>query len=150
MDATPMTGKPLLTAFLLGTIVFAIPAYMLLDRSPAVETVIHLEPQFVFPGQRAEAVWTVKVLRPNCYGYVHRKMIDSGRQEFGFSSVDSVIHGAVGSIGLYRYDWTIPSGMSPGPAVLRRNTERWCNPLQRWLWPMHEVHEAKFEVTNPP
>jgi hypothetical protein len=132
--------------FVLGLLVFATPVYFLLDRSPAVETEIHFEPDHVVPGQHAQAVWTVKVLRPHCRGLVHRSMIDSQGHIFAFEAVASVIHGDVGTTDTYYYGWTIPIGMSSGPALFRRNTERWCNPLQRWLWPMQEVHEAKFTV----
>lgn len=138
--------KSMLVSFLLGVAAFSLPMYLLLDRSPAVETTIRMEPDHVVPGQKAEAVWTVKVLRPHCRGLVHRTMIDSQNRIFAFSSISSVIHGEVGTEDTYRYDWIIPMGMSPGKAVFRRNTERWCNPLQRWLWPMQEVHEAHFTV----
>jgi len=148
-----MRSRPLLVVFLVGMLVFSIPVWMLLDRSPAVETVIHLVPDHVVAGQKAEAVWSVTVLRSGwfiggggCRGLVHRAMIDSQRQIFAFSSIAAVVHGDVGTTDTYRYDWTIPMGMAPGPAIFRRNTERWCNPLQKWIWPMQEVHEARFTV----
>jgi hypothetical protein len=141
-----MKNRPLLFWFLFGCLIFAVPAYLLLDRSPAVETVIHMEPDVVHPGQNAEAVWTVKTLRPHCRGRVHRAMVDSQKRVFGFESVDAVIHAPVGDVRTFHFGWVIPLGMSPGPAILRRNTDRWCNPLQQWLWPMQEIHEAKFTV----
>jgi hypothetical protein len=137
---------PLTLGFMFGMFVFSVPAYFLLDRSPAVETVIHMAPDKVVPGQHFEAVWSVKVLRPHCRGMVHRVIIDSQRQVFAFASVAAVIHGDVGTVDIYRSDWIVPMGMSSGPAIFRRNTERWCNPLQKWLWPMQEVHEAEFTV----
>jgi len=141
-----MMKRPLLLSFLFGAAVFSWPAYQLLNRSPAVETTIHWEPETVVPGQRSEAVWTVKVLRPGCRGLVYRKMIDSQGRIFAFSAVEAVIHGKVGTTDTYRSDWVIPAGMSPGPATFRRDTERWCNVLQHWLWPMQEVHKAHFTV----
>lgn len=145
-----MTGhRSLAVSFVLGLLIFATPIYFLLDRLPAVETVIHFEPDRVFPGQHVQVVWTVKVLRSHCHGRVHRSMIDSQGHIFAFESIAAVIHGVVGTIDTYYYEWSIPVGISPGPAIFRRNTERWCNPLQQWLWPMHEVHEAMFTVLSP-
>jgi hypothetical protein len=133
-------------SFMLGLVIFVVPMYLLLDRSSAVETEIHFDPDHVLPGQQVQVVWSVKVLRPQCRGLVHRSMIDSQGRIFAFDSIASVIHGEVGTTDTYYYGWSIPIGISPGPAVFRRNTERWCNPLQQWLWPMQEVHEAKFTV----
>jgi hypothetical protein len=143
---THLLKHPLLLSFIFGCVVFSIFAYLLLDRSPAVETVIHMVPDAVVPGQKFEAVWSVKVLRPHCRGLVHRVMVDSQGQIFAFASIAAVIHGEVGTTDTYRSDWIVPMGMSLGPAIFRRNTERWCNPLQKWLWPMQEVHEAEFMV----
>lgn len=146
MVAEPLTVKVLLASFCSGLVVFSVPAYLLLDRSAAVETVVHLEPDHVTPGQMVEVVWSVKVLRAGCMGLVHRQVVDSQNRIFAFASVGAVIHGKVGTTDTYRYDWTIPMGMQPGLAVFRRNTERWCNPLQHYFWPMQEVHEATFTV----
>lgn len=142
-------NRPLLAPLFLGMIVFFVPAAMLLDRRPAVETHLWIEPPVVMPGQRFQAVWTVKVLRPHCIGRVHPTLIDSTSQVFAFGAVDSVIHGPVGTTGTYHYEWTAPNGMAPGIATMRRNTDRGCNPLQFWLWPMKEVHEAEFTVISP-
>jgi hypothetical protein len=151
MDTRTMRRRSLLTAFLLGFVVLSVPIFLLLDRSPAVETVIHLEPNVVHPGQSVEVVWTVKTLRENwvgenCCGRVYRMMFDSQKRVFAFESTLSVTHAPVGETRTYHIDWTIPMGMLPGPATLRRNVDRWCNPLQQWLWPMQEVHEAAFTV----
>lgn len=141
-----MTERPLLLAFLFGCLVFSYPAFLLGDRSPAVETVMHLEPDVVQPGQMVDVVWTVRTLRAHCRGRVHRAMIDSQKRVFAFESIDAVIHAPVGDSRTFHFGWMIPLGMSDGPALLRRNTDRWCNPLQQWLWPMQEVHEAAFTV----
>jgi hypothetical protein len=32
-------------------------------------------------------------------------------------------------------------------AIFRRRTDRWCNPIQEVFWPMHEIHEVKFQIS---
>ncbi len=144
-----MASIRMLSMWLYLLLTIPIILYLLMDRRPAVETTdFHLEPAVVRPGQKVEAVWTVKSLRANCRGIVHRRMIDSQRQVFAFSSTYAVLHGDAGTTSTYRTVWTIPMGISPGSAILQRNTERWCNPLQQWIWPMQEQYEAKFTVAE--
>jgi hypothetical protein len=135
---------------LIGAVLFFIPASMLWDRSPAGETHLWIDPPVVAPGQHFQAVWTYHVLRPNCVGRVHPVLEDSAHQVFAFASVDSVVHGPVGTTGTYHSNWRAPNGIAPGPVTMRRYTDRGCNPLQFWLWPMKEVHEAKFTVALAP
>lgn len=145
--------RALMMLVAVGVGIFALPAAMLMDRRPAVRTVMSVVPDVTAPGQRVEVQWSVQVLRSGtfgggCSGYVHRKIIDSSGHEFGYSSIDSIIHGEVGTTGHYRVEWLIPTGIAGGPAVIRRNTERWCNLLQKWFWPIHELHEAYFTVVS--
>ncbi len=145
-----MASIRILSMWLYFALTIPIVLYLLLDRRPAVETTnFHLEPAVVTPGQKVEAVWTVRSLRENCRGIVHRRMIDSQHQVFAFSSTYAVLHGTVETTSTYRTAWTIPMGISAGPAILQRNTERWCNPLQQWVWPMQEQYEATFMVLPP-
>jgi hypothetical protein len=125
--------------------------YLLLDRRPAIEsTNFHFSPDVIRPGQKSDAVWTTKTLRDpdRCRGLVHRKFIDSNGQEFPFAPIDATIHDPVGDTATHRFRWRIPEGMAPGPAIFRRNVDRWCNPLQQWFWPMYEQHEATFTVAE--
>jgi len=126
--------------------------FLLFDRGAAIETTnFHFNPDVLRPGAKTRAAWTVKTLRDpdQCRGLVHRSLIDSQGQVFAFSTIDAVIHGSIGEVHTYYYPWTIPTGLAPGPAIFRRNVDRWCNPLQRWVWPMHEVHETTFTVLPP-
>ncbi len=142
-----MKDRSALVSLALGAIVFTYPAYLLLDRRAAGETVMWMEPDVVRPGQASDAVWSYKAYRNGCRGLVHRVHIDSQGHHFDYDAIDAAIHGPIGVTELHRFEWVIP-GMAPGPAIFRRQTDRWCNWLQR-LWPMQEVHEAKYTVLPP-
>lgn len=129
-----------------GCLIIIPPVYQISDRRPAIETVVWMEPDEVHAGGQSDAVWTNKILRSGCRGRIHRTHIDSEGNRFEFEVVDAVLHGAAGTMEKHRFTWTIPAKMKPGPAVMQRITERGCGLWQWWIWPMLELHEAKYTV----
>lgn len=137
--------KTLLIAFGLGLVVFIVPVGMLFSRGRAVETTdFHMAPSIVMAGQKIEAVWTDIPLRAGCHGIVHRRFIN-GTDVWVFPPVYAVNHGPVGKAETFHTMWTVPN-MAPGEGVFQKTINRWCNPVQQWLWPMREVQEARFVV----
>lgn len=135
----------MLLAFIVGSVVFIVPAGMLLSRGQIVETTdFHMVPSIVRIAQRSEAIWSDKTLRSGCGGLVHRRFI-AGNDIWIFPPVHTVQHGDVGSMQRFHTPWIVPD-LPPGKAVFRKDIERWCNPIQKWVWPMWEMQEAPFEV----
>jgi hypothetical protein len=141
--------RGLTVPFIAGMIFFAYPMVMVFDRRPIVEqTDFRAEPDVLRPGQKFETVWTIETFRPRCNGYTHREIIDSAGQVFAFDSTYAVPHDVVGTETI-RARWTLPLGVAPGPARIRRKTARWCNGLQELFWPMWTIHDAEFTVVVP-
>ena len=135
--------------FVSGSLIVLPPTFQVLDRSPAIETKLWMEPSEVKAGDYSDAVWINRILRAGCRGTVQRTHIDSSGEEFEFGTIDAVFHGPIGTTEKHRYSWTIPVKMKPGPATFRRVTKRGCGLFQWLIWPMTEIHKADYIVLPP-
>ena len=146
-----MRPRPFLIAFLVGALVFATPAYMLLQREPCIETTdFHMEPSTVASGQKFVAVWTDRTLRAGCNGMLNRRFIaTNGIDIWVFPPAHTVHHGAVGSTSRFHTPWIAPDAPPGTDIVFRKDIQRWSNPIQKWVWPMEEAQEAPFSIVEP-
>jgi hypothetical protein len=136
--------------FLLGALVFVAVLWMASDRRPVVEqTDFHVDPSAVRPGQRVDAVWTDKTLRARCNGVVFPRIVgmkDGQLQTFGAPPRPPVGHNVVGKTETFRTVWKIPELDHGSSGYFDKRTNRWCNIVQEWLWPMKEETWAPFTV----
>jgi hypothetical protein len=122
--------------------------YLLFDRRPATNTMMTVEPAVIQPGEDAKVISVVDVLRMHCRGQVYPEVEIMGFPIINLPMQHVAIHDKPGLYGPYRYVFRVPDDAPRGATgIFRRRTDRWCNPIQEALWPMHEVHEAKFQIS---
>jgi hypothetical protein len=124
----------------LGLLVAAPVFGMLFDRREPV----HLyEGQFVpdqvLPGQSIVVVWEVDELRQGCDGVVERRILEKKTGKVHYFKREPTVYHLVGPAGgrqTFSRDFTLPQAITPGPAEYTTIGERWCNLLQKYIWPM--------------
>lgn len=126
---------------------------LLFDRRQAVETLtIRFVSAPVVAGKPVMVQWTVIERRHGCAGKVYPIWIDSSGTVFD-AKVDIVPFRDVKGDDpqTFRRPRIVPIGLMPGDATFAPWAERWCNPVQEWLWPMRdELPKVKFTVSAPP
>jgi hypothetical protein len=111
---------------------------MIGDRRDVVEMkFLSLFPTTLSPGAPAIITWETKVLRPGCDGEVTRQIIDSSRVVFTYAKNQSVIN-PDSTPKQFSGTFIVPNGVHTGAGIHRTTAVRWCNPLQKWLWPLHD------------
>lgn len=142
-----MRVRTFLLIFIFFLALFSVPTWMLLDRSPAVETTMTTDPPVVSPGAILRIISMVRVLRRNCRARVYPQLRIPGIPIINLPSQYSPSHNEPGMYGPYQYSLVIPADAPRGVVgVFRRNTDRGCGSLQYYLWPMREVHEVQFMI----
>lgn len=121
----------------LGILVAAPIGIMLLDRREPIT--LHsgqIVPDTVRPGQTVTVLWRVTENRP-CDGEVARRVVDSSGKIHEFRREPTVYH-LVGERGVQTFSgpFTMPDGMVDGPAYYTTSGYRWCNVLQKLIWPI--------------
>jgi len=113
-----------------------IAAIMLFDRRTVVEMqFVSLYPEILAPGESAGITWKTKVLRPGCDGTVTREIIDAAGVIYVYQKNQSAINPKI-SPQQFTGVFYVPPGVVQGPAIHRTIAVRWCNELQRLIWPM--------------
>jgi hypothetical protein len=136
----PMTPREVLCHILAAAFALLVvtpPIVMLLDRrDPAELTGGQMLPHDVRSGQAVTIAWDI-IERRACAGEFTPIIIDAGKQVHYFARQPTVYRDTLRPDGLRFYKHiTLPTGLAPGPAIYTVQVERWCNPLQRYLWPI--------------
>lgn len=141
---------PVLVGLLITGAVFALAV----DRNDPRD-IIHAttDPAVVVPGQIVSIVYTAKDKR-ECNGVVHRWIVDSGgalKKPKLYALPDaSVFHNyttnAPGVPFEFSREIRVPFNINWGTATYHATTERWCNPLQQYFWPISSSDYASFTV----
>jgi len=139
---------PILAALFIGFIGAA-----LLDRAePTPVLQAYIEPQVIHPGGVGTIHYTIREDRV-CDGIVHRWLVDSRGVIFDLVDIptEHAKPDADSNITSFAREVPIPWGISSGPAGYYADTYHWCNPLQKYLWPIHKTTAAaviKFAITR--
>jgi len=114
--------------------------YMVGDRDTVVEVVnARIVPHNIVAGGEVEVTWMANELRTDCGGEVHRTVIDSKGKRFPypvFSVVDRDDSDKQAKPQEFSRLIKLPAKMAPGPFVMSVVVYRWCNPIQKFFWPM--------------
>ena len=118
-------------------------AFQLLDRRP----VLRIEATSVSPnpataGQPITITWTAREFRM-CEGEVIRWITDSRGRVYEYARIASVVKDpAAPQPRTFFRELQLAKDISPGRAVYTSRVIRWCNIVQRVLWPMTEENPA--------
>lgn len=135
-------------AISIGMILVFPVLWMLGDRRPVVEVIDpKIMPDPVVPGAPMTLTWKV-IEHRSCEGSVQRSIVDSTGRKFTFQQDATVYHSAAEPRQLEFYrELVAPLGLTPNSvATYHAAVERWCNPLQHWIWPMREELKIQFNV----
>ncbi len=118
--------------------------YSVLIENPRVE------PNQVEAGANATLHFTARGFDLACKGVVDRSIIDSKGviyrlKETATSNIKPIEHGGFE----FSRTFPVPVGMASGPATYRAIVTRWCNPIQKFFWPIVEETDVKFSVAPP-
>lgn len=134
-------------------IVLAPLTIMFLDRRQPVELeLISFEPSAVHEGDEVTVTYRANIHREGCGGELVRTIVDSANKITAFVREPTVFNNNRSALGNVEFAKTliIPRGVTPGPAKYVPKIERWCNPLQRYLWPIQQNPEPSIEFTILP
>lgn len=112
-------------------------------------------PDNFYPGEVIKAVLDITEYR-NCDGVVRRFLVTNVNKPGELSKVyhfeDSDIshqNDQLPSMKTLEMSFRIPIDAEPGTAVYHRQVTRWCNVLQKYLWPIQDKDETMaFEITE--
>ena len=118
--------------------------YRVLIENPRVE------PNQVEAGANATLHFTARGFDLACKGVVDRSITDSQGvitklKETDTSNIKPIEHGGFE----FSRSFPVPAGAAPGPAVYKAVVTRWCNPIQKFFWPIVEETDVKFSVLPP-
>lgn len=122
---------------------------MLFDRRQPLELIDgSISPYNAKAGQEVRVTWTARELRA-CDGELYRVFIDSAKTVYPTLVEPTVYHQTFADRRTFQKLMVIPAGMTPGPAIYFAPIERWCNPLQKYIWPIRsEGLQIKFNVVE--
>lgn len=126
---------------------------MLTDRRPVlVYENPRVVPDPVVRGEKASLAFDVIEYR-SCDGTFQRFIVDAAGHVFSFDKEATSLR-AVSSPPSPRTihrEFSVPRGAAIGPAVYRVHLTRWCNIVQKYIWPMREsASEVHFTITDRP
>lgn len=133
-----MIRKPLCRIFgaVLGAIVVAPALIMLLDRREPLDLISgYITPLDARGGDEVRVTWTAKEHRA-CDGQLIRVFIDSAKVAYPTVTEPTVYHRTFSDQRTFQKKMIVPRGMALGPAYYTARVERWCNPIQRYVWPI--------------
>lgn len=117
-------------------------AIMLFDRRQPVQLEItSIVPNAGRVGDELTVNYDVMIDRDGCNGELLRVIIDSANHVSAFVREPIVFTNRIGNFGERVHlskTFVIPRGVTPGPAIYAPLIDRWCNPLQRYLWPIQQ------------
>lgn len=136
-----------------SVIVLAPLTIMFLDRRQPVELqLVSIEPSKVREGDEVTVTYNANIIREGCGGELLRTIVDSANKITAFVREPTVFNNNKVTSGNITVSKTliVPRGITPGPAKYVPKIERWCNPLQRYLWPIQQNPEPSIEFTVLP
>lgn len=113
-------------------------AIMLFDRrDPIVVEAVFLAPSPAYPGDTLTMRWRAREYRA-CDGVVKRRFIGARDHIIREAiAVPTVYHGTADGLPRdFEVQFVIPNNLGPGSYSYEPVTIRWCNELQRLLWPL--------------
>ena len=129
-------------AVLIGTFV-----WMLLDRREVVRMEFAgFTPNILVQGEPATVTWKTKVFRTDCDGTVQRKIVDSHGIEFTYQMNRTVFSPEHAIRDQFTGQFIVPLGAAPGLATHITEPVRWCNVVQKYVWP---IRNERYEVQVP-
>lgn len=124
----------------LGVLVAAPVFGLLVDRREPVRLYQgQFVPDQVTPGQTVVVVWEADEMRFGCDGVIERRILEKKTGKVHYFKREPTIYHMVGPEGgrqTFSKDFTLPEAITPGPAEYVTIGERWCNVLQKFLWPI--------------
>lgn len=96
-------------------------------------------PDQVLPGQSVVIVWEADELRQGCDGVLERRILEKKTGKVHYFKREPTVYHLVGPAGgrqTFSKDFTLPEAITAGPAEYTSIGERWCNLLQKYLWPI--------------
>lgn len=128
------------------SISFVVPlVYMALDRStPIIISEGRIEPNLLTPGETATLIWKATIVR-DCEGSIRRVFTDAA----GFVTISEPFPAVYISIFTaskqeFRKELKLPPKMTDGQGKYQIDRTFWCNPVQRYLWPIHDISEPIY------
>ena len=141
----------------LGLLIITPIAVMLLDRrSPIVLEDGVITPDPAIPGDTVSITWTT-IERRACDGEFSRRIVEgqpSGKIH-EFARGPTVYHrlskGTDGQRKTFTRSFTLPESVTPGVVTYTVHGTRWCNVLQKYIWPIpFDGPKVKFTVQAKP
>lgn len=113
--------------------------YALLDRSPVVELDLaqsYVRPNPATAGETIWITWSATELR-NCRGLAIPRVFDSNGRVYDYASRDTAYHDLLSETPRsFTRPIVLPTVMSSGTAKYEAVVIRWCNVIQKHIWPM--------------
>ncbi len=142
-----------ITAAAIGLGVVLPALFLRLDRRPVLEyDNQRIIPNPVMRGARASIAFDAREFR-HCQGYFQRVIIDSSGHTFSFDKEETTYR-EVSHPPRWRTiqrEFIIPRGAAMGEATYRVYVTRWCNTVQKYLWPMVSMaSDVRFTIIDRP
>ena len=131
---------------------------MFFDRRQPVELeLVKIENKNGLPeareGDEVTVTYNAKVIREGCGGELLQTIVDSANKITAFVREPTIFNAnnpqRIGNI-TFSKTLIIPRGVTSGPALYVPRIERWCNPLQRYLWPIPQEPQPSIKFTVLP
>lgn len=121
---------------------------LVLDRRPVLTLYPSvIVPPVTKPGSMIQIEWET-VAHRSCDGEAKEMIVDSAGRIFYYAPTPTV-RKTIGVREHFVRELMVPRGSSPGQAHYVSYVERWCNELQRIVWPMREHYRTAFEIEKP-
>lgn len=118
-------------------VLLAIPVSMVVDRrDPVIYVYGQILPERAVPGDRVTVFFELVHRRIGCDGEIRRVVRDSTGRIHEFATEHPVYQDSLNRPAKFSHSLILPYGISHGPAYYYNNGWRWCNVLQRALWPI--------------
>lgn len=140
--------------FLIGLLVLTPFFVLLFDRREPIELIDgRFDPDIVVAGQSVNVVWRA-IEHKKCEGELERRITDAANKITVYAREPTIyylaepIPGApLDSPRTFVKPFTISAGISEGEATYQTTGFRWCNIVQKYLWPIpFKGPPIKFEV----
>lgn len=107
-----------------------------------------IEPSIVQPGSYAILKFHSLGLDKTCQGIVSRSIIDAQGVTQHLPEADAVKFNP--TTNQFERSFPVPLKTAPGPATYVAVVTRWCNPIQKFFWPIVSTTRLPFTVGDSP
>ena len=118
------------------------------NRYEATVENARIEPSVVQPGGYGVLRFHSLGLDKVCQGVVTRTIIDAQKIPHRLPETDTVKFDK--ATNQFERPFPVPLGTAPGPAIYVGAVVRWCNPIQKFFWPIVSTTMLPFTVGNEP